>query len=228
MDLDDTLAVFEDPAPTKKRTKSTPNVDQGSTRPASKRRLRYRPEVEVSGRRYKGRRVSRADIQLDREAIGLFDDDGIIDDAVPVSNRDPVSRVDGEHDSELSDESSFVGSPELGDPTSTGQESDVGDGGDSGVGDGHSEDDFDGPSGCDSGGKVSHDSEGLDVDGFPKRIPGDSSLDRNRAQLSAEQRVIMDRLQSVKKDDEDRATAVRFQKVSFPLLHIFAVGYVCS
>lgn len=231
MDLNENLVLFEDPAPSRKRSNSSIAGVKPSTRLTLKRRLRYRPDVEVTGSRYKGRRVSRADVDLDRQAIGLFDDDD--DDGDPVSNHNPISGVDGKLNPGPDGESDSLGSSASGDIVSMDQDSDESEEDDGDVGkdsslkdNGHrsdepssdvsSSDDDDGPSG-----KASR-RDGIALSSLNVKEPHR----RNSGQLSIHQRSFIERLHSTRKDDEDRATAVRSQKVSFQ--NIFGAGSVSS
>lgn len=66
-------SAFEDPAPKKSAGSEDLFLLSGSEK-SSKRRLRYRADVEVSGPKYRGRKISRLDAGLDSRSIGLFDD----------------------------------------------------------------------------------------------------------------------------------------------------------
>lgn len=66
------LGQFEDPAPNTIGTDALSAIVSGAPRVAPKRRLRFRADVDVSDRRYKGRRVTREDIELDNRSLGLL------------------------------------------------------------------------------------------------------------------------------------------------------------
>lgn len=221
MDLDDpSLADFEDPAPSENLSLPLPDVaDSTRTKRPSKRRLRYRAEVEVTGRRYKGRRVSRADVDLDARSIGLFDDDDILGS----SNVKLISNVEDEDNVQSNEEPDSQVSSEPSD-VEAGQDDNSGDD----PGDVDSAEEAALVPGSDDGSDDSHGSGGDSDD------DGDNSSQRNEklnanglssdkseryrvsgaTRLVTEQRAILERLNSSKRADEDRAAAVRFQKVS--------------
>lgn len=83
IDLD--LSEFENPRPTRISTSAEPpkapssdgeefSREHAPPSRSKKRKLPYRADVVVEGRRYKGKRVSRGEADLDVEAIGLLDD----------------------------------------------------------------------------------------------------------------------------------------------------------
>lgn len=108
------IAAFEDPAP---QTSSTPHVldvDTASNK-APKRRLRYRPDIDVSGKKYDGRKVSRSDLDLDTD--------------YPIQDRDNLDETaDASEDSgDENTRDSDVGqlSPEVKDDADTAKEKDA-------------------------------------------------------------------------------------------------------
>lgn len=86
MDDDDFgIAALEDPAPQASSAPHVLDVDTASKK-APKRRLRYRPDIDVSGKRYDGRKVSRSDLDLDTD--------------YPIQDRDNLDEtVDASEDS---------------------------------------------------------------------------------------------------------------------------------
>lgn len=109
------LSEFENPAPTRTPTLTVPPVlsarspspsaaedenlkDHPPLSRSRKRKLPYRADVVVEGRRYKGKRVSRGEAELDVEALGLRDES---DDYANQEERDDLSA--DEADSDLSD-----------------------------------------------------------------------------------------------------------------------------
>lgn len=165
------ISAFEDPAPSKSTPadsllpKSVPNTT------TSKRRLRYRPDVAVNGRKYRGRRVSRSDAHLDSRSLGLFEDSDVESEE---KHNDGSKRAD----------------------LSRNEQSTIND----------DDDDVDADADADAGGGLTSPME-LDISGN-----GDGSLPN---EVEQEERKIAERLSAVKRADEERASAVRNQKVRF-------------
>lgn len=79
------ISQFEDPSPspvnpaTEELIPTTPPFENGSetkppTRRARKRKLPFRADITVDGKRYRGKRISRGEADLDVESLGLLED----------------------------------------------------------------------------------------------------------------------------------------------------------
>lgn len=98
------IAAFENPAPTKDTSHYLDVTSSGKVRKAPKRKLRYRPEIDVSGDRYKGKRATRAELELDPASLGLFDDGNEDNEADDYAlSHGIVSEDDDDGDTDLMD-----------------------------------------------------------------------------------------------------------------------------
>lgn len=189
MDADELLS-FEDPAPERGGALPTASEESVLERPPSKRRLRYRPDVEVSGRRYKGHRVSRAHVELDTRSIGLFDD--IHEGDAAVTNETDVF-----DDGSSADSAEKIKGP----PSSDSEvESDLANG---------SADEGDANGGLDQS-----------ADTHPAALVSPNyphSLAQKFPGVDDGERAIVEQLAEAKRSDVRRALAVKKQKVCVPL-----------
>lgn len=70
------LSAFEDPAPSslsKGQLEASLPVPK-DTVPVPRQRLALKADIQLEGNKYKGRRVSRSDVELDHETLGLLND----------------------------------------------------------------------------------------------------------------------------------------------------------
>lgn len=80
------LEEFEDPAPSKSTVDAASTIVPTAPQNALSRRLRFRAEVDVSDRRYRGRRVTREDVELDGRSLGLLNEERISSDYEEASS----------------------------------------------------------------------------------------------------------------------------------------------
>lgn len=91
-DVDDDLLEFSNPAPTL-ATSNDFGTRDGHARHGTKRRLPLRADVNVDGHKYKGRRVSRADVALDTSTLGI---DAASDPPAPTDGNDESDTQSGD------------------------------------------------------------------------------------------------------------------------------------
>lgn len=88
------IEFFEDPAPNKSSAPSGSIVQSDELTKAARRRLRFRSDVNVSGRRYKGRRVSRADAELESQSLGHCEGESLDNSPPPTGDGNIASEDD--------------------------------------------------------------------------------------------------------------------------------------
>lgn len=102
--IDVDLSVYEDPAPKDdSRNLLTAPALPEPIKFSRKRKLPFRPDVAVEGRKYKGRRVSRSDAELDPDTLGLFDEEELSSDDGILERGDGSPRTSPSEDVEISE-----------------------------------------------------------------------------------------------------------------------------
>lgn len=93
------LAEFEDPAPQQANgiDEEPKNLKRNDSR-ATKNKLPFKADIELSSRKYKGERKSRSDVGLDTETLG------ILDETEDVERKEQSSADDIGDDSDMDDD----------------------------------------------------------------------------------------------------------------------------